>query len=188
MNRSESAQLYTIEAIATSLMLLLVVIFVIKAAPLTPLTSSASHPHIEAQLETRGHDLLTTLDYIPSDSQYSPLKEAIRVWDGTTFLGQNQVRPLNSGLSQTADALKEALAEDGIAYNLEVLYNTNPSGTAMSAIIWNGRPSDNAVTVSKKIILHDGNMNSNPDSPINDIDPVTKFYNSVDVRLTLWRM
>jgi hypothetical protein len=59
-------------------------------------------------------------------------------------------------------------------------------------MIYNGDPSDNAVIVSRKLTLHDGDINTTkyPGNPLalEDIDPATNLFNIVEIRLTLWRM
>ncbi|MCZ7356279.1 MAG: hypothetical protein O8C66_11160 [Candidatus Methanoperedens sp.] len=189
MNRGESAQLYTIEGVASALMLVLVIIFVLKAAPLTPNTSSASHQQLEAELVTRGQDLLTILDYAPEGSLNSPLEQAIVGWTGAEFDGQAAVRPLGGATNVTLNVLKEALGDNGVAYDLEVSFYT-PSGIYTKPMLWNGKPSDNAVTVSRKLVLHDEDMSLNPELSdiIPDMNPSTQFYNIIDVRLIMWQM
>jgi hypothetical protein len=190
MMRNDRAQLYTMEGIASAMLLIVVVIFVLKAAPLTANTASASHMQVEKDLELRGQDLLTVLDYTPSGSQYSQMKQAILEWTGSEFDGQASVRPPGGPTNVTARIIREVLGDIGIAYNLEVYYNTF-SGTESRAMLWNGKPSDNAVIVSRKILLHDEEMIPNPGLSmiIPDIDSgSSRFYNIVVVRLTLWRM
>jgi hypothetical protein len=189
MIRNENAQLYTMEAIISSMLLVLVVIFILKATPLTSTLSSAAHQQIETQLDVMGHDLMTVLDYTPEGSQYSALKKAIINWDGTEYSGQSPVRPYGGDLNATAANLSDTLGSKGIAYNLEVNYIT-PSGTGSRPILWNGKPSENAVTVSKKITIYDEDMVTNPLSDIiPDIDSNrTRYYNTIDVRLTLWQI
>lgn len=192
MIRNEKAQLYTMEGIASAMLMIVVVIFVLKAAPLTPNSASSTHMHIEKELEMRGQDLLTVLDYTPSGSQYSQLRQAILGWTGSQFDGQAAIRPLGGPTNVTAGKFREALGAIGIAYNLEVYFNT-PSGTESLAMLWNGRPSDNAVIVSRKIVLHDDEMEDVATQGLRDIIPnmdsnTTKFYNIVVVRMTLWRM
>lgn len=189
MIRNEKAQLYTIEAVASALLLIMVVIFVIKAAPMAPNSSSSSHQQVEAQLTTQGYDLLTILDYVPEGNTNSQLKQAIANWNGMEFSGQAAVRPYGGPINVTAKDFKEALGDAGIVYNLEVFFYTS-SGISSRPMLWNGNPSDNAVTVSKSIVLNDEDMVSNQDlsSIIPDLDPGTKFYNIVEVKLTLWRM
>lgn len=190
MKRNESAQLYTMEAIVSSMLMVVVVIFILKATPLTSTTSSASHQQIETQLEVLGHDMLTLLDYTPEGEQYSMLKEAVISWNGFEYRGQSPVRPYNGSTNQTAAVLRDTLGSKGIAYDLEINYIT-PSGTGTRPIIWNGKPSENAVTVSRKITVFDEDMAANPDliDIIPDIDSgATRYYNNIDVRLTLWRI
>lgn len=190
MIRNDRAQLYTMEGIASAMLLIVVVIFVLKAAPLTPNTASASHMQVEKELEMRGQDLLTVLDYTPSGSQYSQLKQAVLSWTGSEFDGQAAVRPPGGPTNVTARIIREVLGDIGIAYNVEVYYNTL-SGAESRAMLWNGRPSDNAITVSTKIVLHDEEMSTNPALSliIPDMDSDSSgFYNIVVVRLTLWRM
>ena len=185
MIRNENAQLYTVEGIASAMLLVLVVIFVVKAAPMTPNTSSAAHQYLAAQLETQGQDLLIILDYTPEGSLNSPLKQSILDWTGVQFEGQNEVRI--PSVNYIAGMLKEVMGDAGIAYNLELSFDT-PTGVATYGMLWNGKPSDNAVTVSRKIILHDDEGVKATDK-IPDMDSnTTRFYNIIDVRMTLWRM
>ena len=190
MISNERAQLYTMEGIASAMLMIVVVIFVLKAAPLTPNSASATHMHIEKELELRGQDLLTVLDYTPSDSDYSQLKQSIMGWTGSEFDGQAAIRPPGGPTNVTAGIFREVLGDIGIAYNIEVFYNT-PTGYESRPMLWNGRPSDNAVMLSRKIVLHDEEISANPalSAIIPDMDSTgTRFYNIVVVRMTLWRM
>ena len=197
MIREENAQLYTIEGIVASLLMLMVIIFVVRGAPLTSNTASSSHKNVESQLETIGQDLLTILDVTTEERPYSRLKQSIVEWDGTTF--SNATRP--PSLVYISSALQEALGDAGIAYNLELRYFTphgvdvsickSKEGVSTRAILWNGKPSDNAVIVSKELILHNDDK-IKAASLVCDMDTNTSFntqyYNNVNVRLTLWRV
>jgi len=185
MIHNSNAQMYTLEGIATAVLMIGVVIFIVKAAPLTPLTASYLHQSVEEQIETWGNDLLTVMDYVPEDSLNSQLKQSILAWKGQEFDGQAQVIPQT--LNLTASSLKEVFGNSGIAYDLELSFST-PSGISTRAILWNGRPSDNAVIVNRKVIIHNEDISPNPtlSAIIPDMDSSTKFYNIVDVRLTLW--
>ena len=187
MIKKDNAQLYTVEGIAAGILMLIIVIFVIKGAPLSSSTSSSSNKNVEAQLEMTGQDILTILEYGP-DGIDSPLKEAIMEWDGNEFDGQNIVYPLTLR-EKLADPLVEALGNEGIAYNLEVSYNT-AEGISNRKMLWNGKPSDNAVTVTRKVVLHNNDLkDENLRDIITDLDGGdTDFYNAVMVRLTLWRI
>jgi hypothetical protein len=193
MIQKDNAQLYTVEGIAAGILMLLVVIFVVKGAPLSSGTSSTSNANVEGQLEILGQDLLTILDY-SSDESFSPLKKSLVEWDVENVGSPVQQSHLPPYLDNISNALQEALWNDGIANNLEVSFN-NSGKIKNLPIFWNGEPSDNAVTVSKKIVLHDDDARSLlgydwPDPPIiPDLDGnKTNIYNIATVRLTLWRI
>lgn len=191
MIKNENAQLYTVEGIAAGIMMLIVVIFVIKAAPLSSSTSSSSNKDVEAQLEILGQDILTTLDFKPEDSSKSHLKDFVVGWGDNITYG-NPCTASPPSINYTCNALQEALGDDGIAYNVELKYEnistSSQSIISTSKVLMNGNPSDNAVIVSKKIILHDDdNINSN--SPIQNTDNSnSNYFNTVMVRLILWRI
>lgn len=182
--KDNTGQMYTLEGAATAIMIVFLVIFIVQASPLTPLTSSASHQQVESQIETSGSDLLIVLDYVPEGETYSPLKKALVDWTGVEFDGQSSTYP-NSVYDLTS-VFNRALLADGTAYNLVVAYQNDNKKWDSRAMLWNGRPSDNAVLVSRKVVIHDEDAISA--SFIPDLSPNSSFYNILDVRLTLWRM
>lgn len=210
MIRDDNAQLYTIEGIVASLLMLMVVIFVVRGAPLTSNTASSSHKNVESQLETIGQDLLTILDYRHENSlsPNSPLKQSIIDWDGNkTFNGQQgEISP--ESLNNISKALDGSLGVAGIVYNLDLRYytplNVDTNCTSSKGVVhtdrifWNGEPSDNAVIVSKELILHNKDLLDDNNIPVIlssivcDVDSNTslntEYYNNVNVRLTLWRV
>ncbi len=182
--KENTGQMYTLEGAATAIMIVFLVVFIVQASPLTPLTSSASHQQVESQIETSGSDLLIVLDYVPEGETYSPLKKALVDWTGVEFDGQSSTYP-NSVYDLTS-VFNRALLADGTAYNLVVAYQNDNKKWDSRAMLWNGRPSDNAVLVSRKVVIHDEDAISA--SFIPDLSPNSSFYNILDVRLTLWRM
>jgi len=198
MIKKDNAQLYTVEGIIAGILMFLVVLFVLKGTPLSFSTSSASNKNVEAQLELTGQDILTILDY-GHEGDDSHLKEAIMVWSGAEFQGQRDTVIPSPLKEKLADPLREALGNDGIVYNLEVSYNNNTRNSTSPLLsrrmLWNGNPSDNAVTVTKKVVLHNGDLkDANLRAFIKDMDgngtgyTDTEFYNLITVRLTLWRI
>ncbi len=178
------AQMYTLEGAATAIMMIFLIVFIVQASPLTPLTSSASHQQVESQIETTGNDLLIVLDYVPEGETYSPLKLALIDWTGVEFNGQSSTYP--NSVNYTASVFNSALLADGTAYNLVVAYLDENEEWETRAMLWNGRASDNAVLISRKVVIHDEDAISA--SFIPDLSPNSSFYNIIDVRLTLWRM
>jgi hypothetical protein len=80
----------------------------------------------------------------------------------------------------------------GIAHNIHFTWINEEGVSIARPYIYNGDPSDNAVIVSKKVVLSDyevGNVSSfAANTGIPDIDNSTAFYNIVNVKMTLWRM
>lgn len=182
--KDNTGQMYTLEGAATAIMIVFLVVFIVQASPLTPLTSSSSHQQVESQIETSGSDLLIVLDYVPEGETNSPLKKALIHWTGVEFDGQSSTYP--NSVSDVTSVFNRALLDDGTAYNLVVAYQDDNKKWDSRAMLWNGRPSDNAVLVSRKVVIHDEDAISA--SFIPDLSPNSSFYNILDVRLTLWRM
>ncbi len=189
----EKAQLHTLEGVAASTILLLVIIYAIDATSMTPLTSSTSSVHVESELRALGQDILNTMDYA-EPGYNSNLKNDIITWDGneyiwsgSSYLIKGGTTSLNNNLSAT---LNITLIKQGIAHNVELTYLENstllPNNRNM---IYNGDPSTSAVIVTRKIVLQDAEAPPNPYNPISkkDIDPSTSLYNIVEVKLILWR-
>ncbi len=190
----EKAQLHTLEGVAAATLILFVIIYAIDATSLTPLTSSTANVHVESELMVLGQDILSALDYA-EPGYSSELKNAIIIWNGSEYVwnGTAYVDKRNTANSLTNNLtkiLRNTLVEQGIAHNVELIFLDNITLLPGSPVkmIHNGDPSNNAVVVSRKFALHDGDLKSPLNQTIEDIDPATNFYNIVDVRLVLWRM
>jgi len=178
-------QMYTLEGVASAIMMIVLISFIVQASPLTPLTSSSSHQQVETQIEVMGNDLMIVMDYVPDGETYSPLKQALIDWDGGWVIGQGG--SYIPSVNVTCNTLDDVILTDGTAYNIEIFYLDENNNWDSAMMVCNGFPSDNAIMVSKKVVIHDEdsiNVNSN----IPDISSDTEFYNILDVRLTLWRM
>ncbi len=187
----EKAQLHTLEGVAASVILLLVIIYAIDATSMTPLTASTSSTHVEYELQTLGEDILNTLDY--SEPGYSSkLKNDIARWDGKEHIWTGSDYKEKGGTvllnNNLTEILKKTLVKRGIAYNVELTFLDNSTLILDTLnMIYNGDPSNNAVIVSRKIVLQDTDMVS-PYNPIGDIDLPTNLHSIVDVKLVMWRM
>jgi len=191
------AQMHTLEAIMASTIMVMVIVFAVQATSLTPLTSSTANAHIEAQLQVIGQDMLSALDYSQYD-QKSDLKNDILDWNGDEYAWSGDSydsRAVNSSISLNSsmtDMFTYILIPRGIAHNVQFSHMSDTGRFSSIFYIYNGDPSDNAVIVSRKVLL------SNPDigntstfqtnTGIIDIDDTTDLYNIIDVKLILWRM
>lgn len=193
----QTAQMHTLEAIMASTIMVMIIVFAVQATSLTPLTSSTANAHIEAQLQTIGQDMLNVLDHSQYD-QNSNLKNDILdwggdvyVWNGSSYesLGNTSALLNNSSIG---GMLEYIAIPRGIAHNVQFTHMIDTGKFSTTSYIYNGDPSDNAVIISKKVLLSDQDIDGTSTFMINtgivDIDVDTDIYNIVDVKLTLWRM
>jgi hypothetical protein len=191
------AQMHTLEAVMAALIMVGVIVFAVEATSLTPLTSSTANAHIEAQMQTMGQDMLNALSYAPYGHD-SALKNDVTNWDGTEYVWNGTA--YESRISTNATLTNSNIADTfafitiprGIAHNIHFTWINEEGVSIARPYIYNGDPSDNAVIVSKKVVLSDnevGNVSSfATNTGIPDIDNSTAFYNIVNVKMTLWRM
>ncbi len=194
----EKAQLHTLEGVAASVILLLVIIYAIDATSMTPLTASTSSTHVEYELQTLGEDILNTLDYA-EPGYNSKLKNDILtwngmqyIWNGTMYIENGNTSYASGNLSNNLTRLMiDTLVNHGIAHKVEVIYLITSNNITVPSpsdiLIYAGSPSNNAVIVSRKIVLQDTDGIA-PGNPIGDIDPSSNLYNIVDVKIVMWRM
>ena len=193
-SNDEKAQLHTLEGVAAATIMLFVIVYAIDATSMTPLTSSTANVHVEIELQALGQDILSALDYA-EPGYNSKLKNDILNWNGSEYLwtatkyielryGQTTQNNLTNNLTEILNA---TVVRQGIANNAVLTFlDDSTLLPSTQYIIYNGDPSDNAVIVSRKIVLQNSDNPAN--NTIKDIDPSTNLYNIVDVKLILWRM
>ena len=192
----EKGQMHTLEGVAAATIMLLVIVYAIDATSMTPLTSSTANVHVETELQVLGQDILGALDYA-EPGYNSKLKNDVLGWDGKQYIW-NGTKYLEKGIASDpqknltnnlTNNFKYTLIPQGIAHSVELTFLTN-NGTSLltQKMIYNGNPSDNAMIVSRKIVLHNSDNPNNNNLLLTDIDPSTDLYNIVDVKLILWRM
>lgn len=191
------AQMHTLEAIMASTIMVMVIVFAVQATSLTPLTSSTANAHIEAQLQVIGQDMLSALDYSQYD-QKSDLKNDILDWNGDEYAWSGDSydsRAVNSSISLNSsmeDMFTYILIPRGIAHNVQFSHMGDTGRFSSIFYIYDGDPSDNAVIVSRKVLLSNqdiGNTSTfQANTGIIDTDDTTDLYNIIDVKLILWRM
>ncbi len=192
----EKGQMHTLEGVAAATIMLLVIVYAIDATSMTPLTSSTANVHVETELQVLGQDILGALDYA-EPGYNSKLKNDVLgwngkeyTWDGTKYMEKgNASYPQNNLTNNITNNINNTLTKQGIAHSVELTFLTN-NGTSLitQKMIYNGNPSDNAVIVSRKIVLHNSDNRNNNNILLTDIDLSTDLYNIVDVKIVLWRM
>lgn len=203
MIHNNDAQFYTLEGFIAASLMVTVLIFSVQATSITPLTSSAANEHVEVQLQFLGQDICHALDY--ENVTLSSFKSVMLSWEGFTYVWNGTYYVNRGNTSETMDNRLAAtmgftLAQMGIAHNVGLIFLKNDSDCVNNrtscldtrTMISSGEPSNNAVIVSQKIILHDSDIANistfYTNTGIGDFDATTELYNIVDIRLTLWRV
>lgn len=191
-------QAHTLEAIVASLVLLTGLIFALQMTAVTPLSASTSSQHIENQQRAISDGLLATA------AERNALKPALLYWDNSTTqyhnasetgLGVYASTPPNNTFGTM---LERVFDERGIAYNVYVRFRGDRSESPI-IYVYNGRPSDNAVSASYTLTLTDDDHLYDTDETQNETtlseasgfpvpDRGDNVYNTVRVEVVSWRI
>lgn len=194
-------QTYTLEAIAAGVLVIAGVAFAIQATAVTPLSVSTASEHVENQERAMAE---TLLERTAADGS---LKAAVLFWNPNTSTfhnatAQGYLNTSGPGPPPNAfgDELERVFAEGRIATNVHVVYDT-PSGLKSKTMVFQGSPSNNAVTATHSLVLTDSDaltapgfetdaLNDTEDDVLYapDVIPDGRAYNVVEVRLVVWQM
>ena len=163
LHNDDRGQLYTIEGIIASLILLGVLLFIIQANSLVvPQTEKIS----DMKLQQKANDILTCIEISNGSNHGNDLKTYVEIWDGTpanpssnggVAAGQTinaDGKPVN--LSVLDDRITSMLSPDE-RYNLTISYNSSMQTSTLQTdipIIIKGHPGDNSVVATKLVTLY----------------------------------
>jgi hypothetical protein len=195
----DRGQAHTLEAVIGALLLLTSVLFALQSTAVTPLSASTSSQHIENQQQERAQGLLAAA------AENDTLRSAVLYYDEANdrFHGADGERGGYTGARPNVtfgQMLNRTFTSQGIAYNVYFEYQTaNGTGTSTQRFIYNGVPSDNAVTASWTTVIHDDDeLYTAQGDPSGDEVDTTDFYipdasdsdlyNTVRVEVVVWRV
>jgi hypothetical protein len=169
--KDDMGQLYTIEGVVASLILLSVLLFVIQANSVaTPQTEKS----MDMQLFQKANDVVINLDLQDSYGG-SQLKLAVAGWDDVSANNTNRVPSTMRAL----DGQISPMMSNDTRYNLDLIYYDS-TGRHNSTVIQHGMPGDNSVTATRMVTL-------NKNDTINMNRTTWKeFPQVVEVKITCW--
>ena len=171
--KDDHGQLYTIEGVVASVILLSVLLFVIQSNSVaTPQTEKS----MDMQLFQKASDVVTSLD-LQDNYGGSQLKLAVAGWDGSSASFTNHV-PSSMG---NLDGQITPMMSNFTRYNLELIYY-NSTGRHNSTVILHGLPGDNSVTATRMVTI-----NKN-DTILINTNTWKEFPQAVEVKITCWYM
>lgn len=194
----DRAQAHTLEAFVAALLLVAGLIFAAQATAVTPLSASTSNQHIENQHRALAGDLLSTA------AEDGSLRDAIVYWDGETgFVDASGDRSYYTATPTEDHPLAPALEvfdRNYLAYNVDLVYRDGGGGTDEIRMVEMGSPSDNAVAVTRSVVLYDSTAisgGSDAGTALDElegefyapnVDEEGRLYNVVEVRIVVWRL
>lgn len=193
----DRGQAYVLGAVGAGIIVLSAVIFAIQATAVTPLSVSTASQHVENQERELADTALTQA------AENGTLRDAVLRWnpDNGTFVNATA----RGYLGRTPDngfgrQLDRVFNDEQIAVNVYVRYGTS-AGLKRRPMVFQGNPSDNAVSASQTLTLMDrenlrgprSNETLNGTNPTGsfyapDVAPNGSVYNVVEVRIIAWRM
>ena len=212
--RDRRGQVHTLEAVIGALLLIAALLFAMQATAVTPLSASTSNQNIENQQRAVASSLLATT------AEDGSLRETLLHWNGSVdpetgeevgFIGSPDAETYYTNETDPTaflSTLNQTLYERQVAYNINVRYqNKTDDGdfeTSTPPLIRMGRPSDNAVTVSRTVTLYgddelpdgtrldevadDENIDFYAPQLSDDVVGDSLVYNRLEVRIVTWRM
>lgn len=194
-------QAHTLEAVVGALLLLTSIGFALQMTIVTPLSASTSSQHIENQLRSVSAGVLS------SGSETGSLQRAVLYWNDTrgayhdtTELGYYTSAPPDN---EFGDLLNRTFDQEGIAYNVNVEYQTRAGRTTERRMIYRGNPSEHAVVTTRTVVIRGNDSLIASDGTPQDltVSNSTRFfvpdarqggtgsvYNVVRVEVIVWRI
>jgi hypothetical protein len=197
----DRGQAHTLEGVVAGLVVLSAVVFALELTAVTPLSASTSSQHIENQQEATARGILGAA------AENGSLKRTLLYWNSSsgrfwnsTDLTENDYYETDPPPTEFGRMLNRSFDRDGIAYNVYLRFDT-PGGTFdVQRLVYQGRPSDNAVSASRPVALsrndklHDHEENptdrnvSNASTFYAEETGDSSVYSVVRVEVVVWRI
>ncbi|WP_082223349.1 DUF7288 family protein [Halosimplex carlsbadense] len=151
--RGGRGQAHALEGVVASLVLLSAVVFALQMTAVTPLSASTSSQHLENQQRESARGILGAA------AANGSLEPAVLYWSGTAerFHGASDQGYYTSGAPETAFGrmLGRSFDRGGVAYNVRLSFADGSGGQEEIAMVYQGEPSDNAVSATRTVVLLD---------------------------------
>lgn len=191
----DRAQAHTLEGFVAALLILSSIVFALQATAVTPLTASTSNQNIENQQRAAAEGLLAAA------ASNGTLEETALAWNASTeeFANSTNEGAHTNGTTVPTpfgNALEETFGSERIAFNVYIGYRTPAGESSEIRMVFQGSPSDNAVSASRLVPIYDDSeltgTSTSVDSTSNfyasDVDPDGPLYNVLEVRIVVWRI
>ena len=191
-------QAHTLEGVVSGLILLSAVVFALEMTAVTPLSASTSSQHIENQQEATARGVLAAA------AETGALERAVLSWNATSEQFYNTSRlgyfTTDPPPNRFGEMLNRSFNRNGVAYNIYLRYRDEDGGRDSQRLVYQGRPSDNAVQAAWSLTLFENEpLRDHEGTPTATTvgDEPTFFapaasdgavYNVVRVEVVVWRI
>jgi len=209
MTGDDRGQAFTLEGLASALILLGALLFAVQSVVVTPGGGGELDPSTRADLRQQASDILLTT----ARAEENDLSTLVRNWSESRRTFEGAVNGQIGYGPQTPPGdfgrmLEQTFDQRGFLYNVEVVYRPKnlSEGTGSVPMVDRGTPSEQAVTASYTVTLYDNqtltarnasqnvelrqydtNATNNADGYYPVPDAVNgPVYNVVEVRLVVW--
>ena len=203
MDRESRGQAHTLEGVVAGIVLLASLVFALQATTVTPLSASTSNEYIGTQLRGIAEGTLAT------GAETGSLKEMVLHWDNGDPNGKfvnagddgYYVRPTQEPEpNDFMDSLQAAYAGQGVAYNIYVQYEDRPGSIKRRQLLYQGAPSDNAVSASRTVTIYNDDVFTGTTTRVDDgsstyfiqpnfdRSPGTPLFAVITVEVVVWRL
>jgi len=202
-------QAFTLEGLASALILLGALLFAVQSVVVTPTSSGGVDASTQTDLRQQADDILLTT----ARAETNDLSTLVRNWSQSsrTFSGAVQ-RNIGYGPETPPGAfgvmLNQTFTQRSYFYNIEVVYRPRnlSTGTRRIPFVYRGEPSETAVSASYTVTLYDNQTltarnasqnvelwqyDTNATNGVNGYYPIPNavngpVYNVVEVRVVVW--
>ncbi|MEF8851262.1 MAG: hypothetical protein V5A28_02420 [Haloarculaceae archaeon] len=198
--KRERGQAHTLEGVVAALILLSAIVFALELTAVTPLSASTSSQHIENQQEATARGILGAA------AESGALKRTLLSWNDSEGRFWNSTDRTESVYFETnppptefGGMLNRSFDSGGIAYNVYLRFNASED-PSLKRLVYQGRPSDNAVSASWPVTLYrNDKLHDHEEQPTgtNVSDSSTFYaedrtgssvYKVIHVEVVVWRI
>ena len=187
--KTDNGQIYTIEGVTASLILLAVLLLIIQA---NSLAQPQTEKTIDMKLGVMANDVITCMDYNSTNSwspNSSSLQSYVENWNGSYVSYASGVPYTNQELSGLNNSITAMLPID-VMYNLNFTYFINYANNTIvpqdNMVITNGEPGDNSMVATRIITINSNDELSDSSIWKSYLTQGVKFPMVVEVRITCW--
>lgn len=184
------AQLFSIEAAVSVLLVVLMLLTVTQAIAIDPFTSATQQNMIESTASATGNNALEVA------KQNNELRESLLAYDVSdgSFAETDNGEYNGPPATDFGDTLG-VITDAGYNYNIMLTYQRSDGGLAYHRFVYQGEPAQNSISVTETVTLYQSDELINGQGTLENNSAMYLFpqtsgynniYNTVQFRVVIW--